>query len=180
MTSAKKEQQICINCGLCCDGTLFNRAILKAGEKGHLPEKMEQAYAKNADEEFFRLPCLYFDGKCSIYDQKKAHICSAFKCKLLKQFSKNEVSQNEALSTIENAKKLRHEIYKLAHTVFGNDEKLHFRNVLVKINKTENEKRSVITDNRNFKMLKIKTLILEALLTKHFKSDKAFNQMIEK
>lgn len=180
MTSPKKEQDICVTCGLCCDGTLFHHAVLNKGEKGNLPQKMENAYFKNKNGEFFKLPCSYFNGKCSIYDQKKAHVCSSFRCKLLKDFSKDKVKQEDALSIVQNAKKLREEIIALAESIFGTEDKLYFRNVLLKIANSEKNQDSKIFESQKFKVLKMKSIILEALLIKHFKSKENFEKMIIK
>ncbi len=38
-----KEQDLCVNCGFCCDGTIFMHAVLIQGEKGNLPEKIQTA-----------------------------------------------------------------------------------------------------------------------------------------
>lgn len=179
MASPKQEQEICITCGLCCDGTLFKRAILKAGEKGNLPKKMETAYEKKGDEEFFHLPCSYFEGKCSIYDQKKAHICSAFRCNLLKEFAQNKVSKSEALSIVDNAMQLRQEIRVLAQQVFNAKAIIPFQQILEQIGEAVENKNSATSCHPAFEMLKIKVIILEALLIRHFKSKKDFTKMIE-
>jgi hypothetical protein len=63
-----KEQEICVDCGFCCDGTLFNQAVLKPAEKGNLPHWMEENYREKEDDGFFPLPCAYFDGNCTIYN----------------------------------------------------------------------------------------------------------------
>ena len=105
--SPKAEQAICVTCGFCCDGTLFDHAVLQPGEKGNLPEYMERSYFKNEKGEYFRLPCEYFNENCSIYDQKKAHICSAFRCQLLKDFSKKKITQSNAKKVVRNAKDQR-------------------------------------------------------------------------
>src|SRR5690554_2942254 len=109
-----EEQKICLSCGICCDGTLFGKAVLQPGEKGSLPKKMEEAYFKADDGEFFKLPCSYFSGKCTIYHKKKAHVCSSFKCKLLLQYSKGEVRKEDALKIIKQVKIYRKEIEELA------------------------------------------------------------------
>ena len=69
--NSMKEQEICRSCGMCCDGTLFSRARLEAGEKGNLPIKIEERYHRNNESEFFKLPCPYFSKECTIYSQKK-------------------------------------------------------------------------------------------------------------
>jgi hypothetical protein len=170
------EQQICIKCGLCCDGTLFEHAALQAGEHGSLPEKIEDNYRKLKDEEVFLLPCHYFDGKCTIYDQKKAVVCSAFRCQLLKDFSKGQISKDNADKMVLNALKFRGEIFDLYKHIFEVDTKLSFRELL-----TEMEGKSSLPTEKTkeLALLKAKCNIYETLLIKNFKSVKSFERMID-
>ena len=121
------EQEICISCGICCDGTLFNRASLEPGEKGQLPEKIEQNYFQVNGVDKFKLPCLYFDGKCTIYDQKKAIICSAFRCQLLNNFSVGKISINDTMNVISKAKTMRKELFASYRNISGEDIMIPFR-----------------------------------------------------
>lgn len=178
MQSPKEEQEICVTCGLCCDGTLFKKAVLKPREKGTLPQKMEDNYLKTDKDEFFSLPCSYFKGKCSIYDQKKAHVCSAFRCQLLKDFSDHKITQSEALKLVENALSLREEVKVLSGKIFSDGYSLHFQKILSKIEDIENLGKTEILESKDYKHLKIKTIILQALLTRHFKSEDVFKAMI--
>ncbi len=178
MSSPENEQEICVTCGFCCDGTLFSTATLKPGEKGNLPEKMEEAYGKNGEYEFFKLPCAYFCEKCTIYDQKKANVCSSFRCKLLKDVAKNEVSQEQALGIVENAMQMRQEVFKLYAAIFHVAHAPHFRQILTSIGDKE-EANDPIALTKEFQLLKIKATILETLLIKQFKSEDIFEKMIE-
>ncbi len=178
MQSPILEQEICVTCGMCCDGTLFSNAILQPGEKGHLPAAMEKSYTKTDAGEFFKLPCSYFHGKCSIYDQKKAHVCSAFRCNLLKDFSEDKISQADAFIIVENAIKQRDEVIHLARTVFETTENMYLKSILEKIGKTEEDEDTAITTHPSFNLLKIKAIILETLLLRHFKSKESFDKMI--
>ena len=179
MDSPKEEQAICVTCGFCCDGTLFNKAVLNPGEQGSLPAEMEAAYYKTEASEYFRQPCAYFDGKCNIYDQKKAHICSAFRCKLLKDLAKNKLTQTEALGIVQNAMTLRAEVGELFKAVSDALEMPPFREVLDKIGAWEESKTAIELQHPLFQLLKIKSVILEALLIKYFKSKETFDKMIE-
>lgn len=180
MKNPLTEQEICVTCGFCCDGTLFSTATLEKGEKGKLPEKMVAAYGKNGDYEFFTLPCAYFDQKCTIYNQKKAHVCSSFRCKLLKDFDKNERTQQEALDIVANAMQLKEEVQELYASVFESDEIIHFRKVIEKIGWVEENLEKAAPLHPSFHLLKIKAIILDTLLLKYFKSQESFEKMIEK
>ena len=178
MNSSESEQTICITCGFCCDGTLFYNATLQPGEKGTLPQKMEEAYFKNGEEEFFRLPCQYFDGKCTIYDQNKAHICSAFRCELLKDYSGEKISQEAALRLIENAVRQRAEIRNLANQVIGTPLDIPFRHLLLELRKVIHAREeNGEPRNMELEILLAKCTIFQALLIRHFKPAKDFDSM---
>ena len=171
-----KEQEICVQCGLCCDGTLFGHAVLQKGERGNLPEKIEQQYGNEGEAEFFTLPCAYFEGKCTIYNQKKAVVCSAFRCQLLKTFAQGEVSQQDAVKIVTDALKFKVEIYELYKQVFGVDFKLSFRELLNELGKMTAPSTKKI---KELALLKAKCNIYETLLIKNFKSIKTFEAMID-
>lgn len=172
------EQEICVNCGICCDGTLFDHAELEPGEmsSGELPSKIAQNYRKMGEKERFMLPCHYFEEKCTIYDQKRAVVCSAFRCQLLKDFSKGRISKDDANKTVLNALKFRDEILELYKRIFGVDIKLSFRELLNEMGKMT----SPPTDKtKELALLKAKCNIYETLLIKNFKSVKSFERMID-
>jgi hypothetical protein len=178
-TQSLKEQAICVTCGFCCDGTLFNHAVLDPGEKEFLPEKIKMNYLIKDNKEYFRLPCSYFAEKCTIYNQKKAIICSAFRCKLLRDFAKAEMTMETALKIIVNAEAERKALLDIYYSVSENPGITCFKQLLSEISKDG------IMDSE-FKKLEIKYNILiarcnifEALLTRHFRSTKEFNDLME-
>ena len=172
------EQEICVNCGLCCDGTLFSNADVVSGEKSNLPEKIEQRYSKEDDYESFRLPCPYFCGQCTIYDKKKPIVCSAYRCQLLKDVSSGKVTQADALKTVANTLKFRAEIYQLYKQIFGRDCTLHFRAMLFELGQFQIDNPEKTALSLSVDLLKIKCDIYETLLIKKFKSIKNFERMV--
>ncbi|RDB04325.1 hypothetical protein [Runella aurantiaca] len=172
------EQEICVKCGICCDGTLFNHAELEPGEmsSGSLPKKIEQNYRKMGEKERFVLPCQYFEGKCTIYDQNRAIVCSAFRCQLLKDFSKGRITKYDADKTVLNALKFRNEIFELYKRIFGVDTKLSFRQLLTEIGKMPVPPAE---QSKELALLKAQCNIYETLLIKNFKSIKTFKSMID-
>jgi hypothetical protein len=176
--SPLNEQEICVKCGFCCDGTLFSYAVLQAGEQGNLPEKIEQNYSKEGDREFFKLPCSYFCGKCTIYGQKRASICSAFRCQLLKDFSNDKITQANAIKMIDNAVKLKKEIYLLYRQIFGEDYTLSFRELLIDLGRYGSDDLETNKLGKAIELLRIKCNIYETLLIKNFKSIKNFKQLL--
>ncbi len=173
------EQEICVTCGFCCDGTLFNRAMLEPGEYGSLPQKIEEQYGKTDESEFFVLPCAYFCGKCTIYDQKRAVICGAFRCKLLKNFSKDQFTQADALQIIANAKGLRDEIFQLYGKLVGVAYSHSFMELLDELPALYQTHKADSVKNRQVNLLFSKCALLDTLLIKSFKSAKSFDVLVK-
>ncbi|GAB2552019.1 YkgJ family cysteine cluster protein [Spirosoma aerophilum] len=174
-----EEQEICVTCGFCCDGTLFKRAILEPGEQGNLPEKIEELYGKESESEFFNLPCPYFCEKCTIYEQKRASICGAFRCQLLKNMAKDTVTNDKALRIVANAKQLRAEIMQLYTALTGLVYVGGFMQFLDEIYTLKQTTASDPLKNGQFNLLVMKCGILDALLTKTFKSPKSFDALLK-
>ncbi|MDI9532053.1 MAG: hypothetical protein QM238_00165 [Bacteroidota bacterium] len=125
------EQQICVTCGLCCDGTLFMHATLQPGERGHLPDKIEEAGCTGEEGDYFLLPCGYFSGSCTIYELPRADVCSTYRCSLLKLFAGGGISQEDALRTVREAVAMRDEVIAEYRRVTGKDAVAGFRMMLV-------------------------------------------------
>jgi len=172
-----EEQEICVGCGFCCDGTLFDKAVLQPGEmeNGELPPRIAENYFKTDKGEWFSLPCHYFNGKCSIYKEKKAHVCSAYRCKLLHKFSWGKISKQQALQIITDSKKQRQEILEMAKEIWNED--LTFSQLLNKL-KAESLQDSTDTNNKNVQILISKVIIFNVLLTRFFKTKADFNQLV--
>jgi len=177
-TAPQEEQRICIECGFCCDGTLFHHAVLQPGEKGTLPEKMELNYRTEGEKEMFLLPCPYFCRRCTIYYQKKALVCSGYRCQLLKDFAEGLIGLEDATGTVSAARALLSEINQLSMELSGASNTITFRDLLTDLKKivlTANEKG--IQDARS-ELFIAKCNILEALLIRHFRSAGDFEKMM--
>lgn len=162
------EQEICVGCGLCCDGTLFHQALLQPGERGHLPEKIEEQYVEAGDREAFRLPCAYFSGKCTIYDQPRAHICGAFRCRVLHKVADQTLAQQQAMQTVRDALRLRDDLYGLYRQVFGHDYPFHFRQLVADVKQAVDDLPADDPNRRAIRLLHARCTIYEALLLKNF------------
>jgi hypothetical protein len=172
------EQDLCVKCGFCCDGTIFMHAVLNRGEKGNLPEKIEQNYFKENDKEYFRLPCPYFDRKCTIYDKRRAHVCLSYRCQLLKDFADKKISRENALSMIEKMMSTRDELIRLFNEFSENDKVICFRQLLLNLEKVE---KTIAGNNHlslNFDILIARCNIFEAQLIKHFRSVGDFESLV--
>lgn len=70
---ASRSEDLCLSCGLCCDGSLFWAVPLEPGED--LPAQL-------AADGRLRQPCACFNGACTIYADRPA-ACRSFDCRVL-------------------------------------------------------------------------------------------------
>jgi uncharacterized protein len=95
----------CIGCGLCCDGTIFDRAVVTPGEEAHLLNYGMELVTKE-EKTFFLLPCRYAScGQCTIYEDR-FDICRSFRCELLKSYQAGDIELQETRATVEKAVQL--------------------------------------------------------------------------
>ena len=98
--------QLCPNCGLCCDGTLFADVELRAGDDpGQLKRLGLPVMKKGTRKLAFSQSCACFDGKlCQIYDHRPKR-CRQFACGLLKQVETGKMESTAALKHIAAARR---------------------------------------------------------------------------
>ena len=92
---------ICLACGLCCDGTLLGFVQLESEEVPVMKELMQVENA-NGDGVFIQ-PCSKYCDGCTIYS-KRPKQCASFKCGLLKSFEKKELDFDMAIELINEVK----------------------------------------------------------------------------
>ncbi len=116
--------QLCPNCGLCCDGTLFADVELRAGDDAKRLAKLGLVLKKKGrTRTAFAQPCACFDGTlCTIYPDRPKR-CRLFECGLLKKVNAGEMKAGAALKKIAKGKKLIKEMEDLLKS-FEADEDL--------------------------------------------------------
>jgi uncharacterized protein len=118
-------EQLCPNCGLCCDSTLFADVELRADDDAKRLQQLGLSLQKKARGKLaFAQPCACFNGKlCSIYlDRPKR--CRTFACGLLKRVEAGEMTADAALKKISLAKKQAGKVRELLHQTGDRDEEL--------------------------------------------------------
>lgn len=173
-----EEQAVCIRCGLCCDGTLFAYAVLNAGERENLPEKLEEQSYTEGGKDYFSLPCQYFSGKCTIYNLKRADVCSSYRCQLLKDQAEGKITHDAALSLVHEAMAMRHEILEQYRSISGDREKIFFKQLLVRLGKLREAQDEESQASSIYDLLIARCNIFETLLIKYFRSEEDFEKMI--
>lgn len=104
---------LCVACGMCCDGTMFNNVVCSKEEAEYMGTfGIGSKKAEKIDSYVFFVPCpLHVNGSCSIYeDPRKPKTCSGFKCTLLKRVLNNEVTPEQALVKVERMKKAKKDL----------------------------------------------------------------------
>ena len=167
--SPKQEQEICVQCGFCCDGTLFSHASLQPGERSNLPPKLKQEFVQYDTGEFFRQPCAYFAGCCTIYDQPRLHICSSFRCQLLRNVEAQTILPSQAVQTVRNMVQLRTNIYQLYRQTFGHDAPADFISLRDAVTQVAQTMPADDPARDDIDRLALKCIMLNYWLTKTFK-----------
>lgn len=106
MSSASLSSELCVGCGLCCDGTLYEHAKVAPGEEAAIG-KAGLRLMQREGRTVFRQPCAHFAaGRCTIFDSGRFRICADFECALLRRAKAGECTVAEARATIAEARAL--------------------------------------------------------------------------
>jgi len=110
-TRAAQGNILCKSCGLCCTGHLFIWAKLRPAELDPAEALGMTVFRSDPTQRGFSQPCPLWQGQCTIYDSPHyPHVCRSYKCKLLKEVLDENTSLPEALTAIEQAKGMIHEL----------------------------------------------------------------------
>ncbi len=97
-----EEQRLCVRCGLCCDGTLFERGRIFADDDLARLEADGFILIATARGTGFAQPCPHHqNGLCAVYHQGRPQVCHTFRCALLRRVDAGELAWAEALARIE-------------------------------------------------------------------------------
>jgi len=116
-------EQLCPNCGLCCDSTLFADVELRAGDDAKQLRQLGLTLEKKGRSKLaFPQPCACFDGKlCGIYADRPKR-CRLFECGLLKRVEADAMTAGAALEKISEAKKHAENVRGLLRSIGQCDE----------------------------------------------------------
>lgn len=104
---------LCIPCGMCCDGTLFEFARLGNDEK-NFATSLGMTLLNHKENYGFQLPChLFKNGFCSIYEQPRPKACGGFECKLLRSYKNNKITLEDSLEIVNRTRAMHADILRL-------------------------------------------------------------------
>jgi uncharacterized protein len=110
-TNESPANTLCKSCGLCCTGHLFSRAKLRSAELDSAEALGLNVFRSDPSQRGFSQPCPLWQGKCTIYTSPQyPSFCGTYKCKLLKEVLNESTSLPDALTVIEQAKGMIHEL----------------------------------------------------------------------
>ncbi|RNI27918.1 hypothetical protein EFA69_17680 [Rufibacter immobilis] len=92
---------LCLACGLCCDGTVIGFVQLGREE---LPAYRDMMDVENSNGEgFFLQPCKKFCDGCTIYTNRPKQ-CAKYECALLKALDEKELAFDAAVEITKEVK----------------------------------------------------------------------------
>lgn len=110
-TNESPADILCKSCGLCCSGHLFIWAKLRPSELDRAESWGLKVFRDDPTQRGFSLPCPLWDGQCTIHTSPHyPHVCREYKCKLLKEVIAETTPLPDALTAIEKAKEMIHEL----------------------------------------------------------------------
>ncbi len=104
----KNSPDLCTKCGVCCDGTFFDEAMIQPSDLNPVTEKLD--LLRKDGKIKIKLPCSHhINYRCTIYEQRP-WVCRAYECKLLKECKQGKVDEGEAIEVINTLKSAVEEI----------------------------------------------------------------------
>jgi uncharacterized protein len=95
---------LCVECGLCCDGSLFRFLPVEKHETA-LYQSLALPVVTQSGRLAMRLPCAKLEGKCcTVYEQRPSG-CRGFVCHLGDRLVKGEVEFPKALAVVREAQR---------------------------------------------------------------------------
>ena len=120
-------EDLCLSCGMCCDGTLFDLVKLEAADNAQklkslgLPITVSRGKVAVAR---FPQPCaaLCVDRSCRVYPDRPQQ-CRVFECGVLKDAKATRITFSAALKLVKKARRRSDEVRQLLRELGDNDEK---------------------------------------------------------
>ncbi|MCF0073223.1 YkgJ family cysteine cluster protein [Dyadobacter sp. CY261] len=165
--SEKDVSDLCVSCGMCCDGTLFNTARIQDDKDRKLADSLDLITGGQEDKLYFKMPCPHFAGCCSIYDRNRPQICSMFFCNPLKKFQRGEQGFLEATQQVRSLQEHRDKFMKVA-SQFPEFDGLGFREIKNKLGDLSEQSDNISTYRHLFLLL----FVFDDLKTRYFEAAK--------
>ncbi|HXD01841.1 MAG TPA: YkgJ family cysteine cluster protein [Novosphingobium sp.] len=101
--ASRPESEICLQCGLCCTGAIFDYAPLTAAE---LPFLVSGKFARWQDKAGFAFPCSQLDGACCTSYHDRPSVCRRYRCEVLVRLADGRLTRDDAARQVGRAGQL--------------------------------------------------------------------------
>lgn len=124
--SPKKLEELCLSCGMCCDGTLFDGVQLEPTDDGPglkalgLPVKVSRGRTPIAR---FAQPCaaLCADQSCRVY-RARPYQCRVFECGVFRKAKSGEMDLAAAARVVRKGRRLADQVRELLRQLGDHEE----------------------------------------------------------
>jgi Fe-S-cluster containining protein len=118
-------ENLCVKCGLCCNGVIFADVKLQAHDSAQRLRELGLALTNSGRHELkFAQPCVAFENcRCRIYGERPRY-CREFECILLKNVISGRVNYEAGLRMIQNAKEKVETVLGLLRALGDRDEQV--------------------------------------------------------
>jgi Fe-S-cluster containining protein len=122
----KSGEQLCLACGLCCDGTLFDNVQLGPDDEAKKLKALGlPVFASRAKPPImlFRQPCtaLCADRTCRVYADRPGQ-CRDFECGVFKAAQTGRIKSAAALRLVKQARRRADQVRRLLRALGDTDE----------------------------------------------------------
>jgi Fe-S-cluster containining protein len=119
-------EKLCLACGLCCDGTLFDNVRLEPGDDAKQLKSLGLPVTVSRGKEpvaRFPQPCaaLCKDRTCRLYAHRPGQ-CRSYECMVFKRMQAGELAPASALRAVTNARRQADRVRRLLRTLGDTDE----------------------------------------------------------
>ncbi|MBC2604763.1 YkgJ family cysteine cluster protein [Pelagicoccus albus] len=170
-------EKLCLACGLCCDGSLFDNVRLAADEdvaklkSEGLPVKLSRAKIPVA---FFTQPCraLNSDCVCQVYEARPMQ-CRSFECRVFKEAVAGQIDFDKAHRLVSKARKQCDRVRRLLRKLGEMDER---RSIGLRIRRVQRLVEAGMLDSNAadaYAELGLAVHQLDLLAHKHFYTEEA-------
>ena len=99
-------KSICLDCGLCCDGTMFHAIDLDPSDDVDLLRGRGAVLISDDLSRRFQQPCVGFDGSCCTVYESRPTACRTYVCSLLESVNAGDTTVADARLVIRRAREL--------------------------------------------------------------------------
>ena len=163
------SKQLCLACGLCCNGVLFKDVKLTSTDDLGLLKAAGLSLRSLPGKAAIPQPCsgLCADNRCRVYDHRPNR-CQAFECALFKAVAGDGVRLRSALQTVGTARRQVDKVRRLLRINGDSNEatplSLRFRKLHFRFERSETDAEAVASFGR----LTLAMHALNVILSTHF------------